>query len=678
MTGRALFVLTALAGGPRHGYGIVGEVAELSQGRVNLKIGSLYGALHRLAAEGLIAPDRAEPHDGLVRRYYRLTTKGRRALAGHGIRAPAVLAQAAPGAGPARRDHWAGAGETEPDQSAGSEISGNLERRYRQVLQLLPGWYREQWEEDMVADFQDSWLTGDPEADEYISTVAGPTWTEVASVAVLAVRLYLGGAGPRAEATASPRAGVSRGEVLFCLAVFAVLCLAVLRVAPILVEPDDHAYQASIIGITDGHLLTLSTAQAQALANQVYTLSSGVRRQLGGPILTQWTQLANGRWISQKDPGYPFLAVLFELLGIIRLAPLWYGLLGCLGLFLGARRWLGRFGGAAAVGLYCTSGAAILFAWRDYMPTFTDASLIAAGTGLLLWAVLADEAGELRRRWAGVAAFVALAAATFTRYTDIVVLGCAVLAAIVAWRLRQVPGRALAWWLGTVALCGAAIALFNDLVYGGPLKSGYPPGLIQFSLRAIPLNLRYMPAHLIVSMPMLVLGLAALVWIIAQALRQRDAGPGSAASAERSPAARQDLAVGLALAASWAAVWGLYAAYTWTAVPAISTLQAVRFYVPAMAPIALLGAWLITRLPRRDSLAAVSCAALVVPMLGLGLWSFQYTIQQVHHVQQLHRPVRRTVPVQITQVPVQVSPAVPGGQARTSPSTAPPGGNGGS
>ena len=81
MTGQAFFVLTALAGGPRHGYGIVGEVAELSQGRVTLKIGSLYGVLDRLAAEGLIEADRQEAHDGRLRRYYRLTQDGRRALA---------------------------------------------------------------------------------------------------------------------------------------------------------------------------------------------------------------------------------------------------------------------------------------------------------------------------------------------------------------------------------------------------------------------------------------------------------------------------------------------------------------------------------------------------------------------------------------------------------------------
>jgi PadR family transcriptional regulator, regulatory protein PadR len=81
MTGQAFFVLTALADGPRHGYGIVGEVAELSGGQVKLKIGSLYGVLERLAAEGLIEPDREEAHDGRLRRYYRLTRDGRGALA---------------------------------------------------------------------------------------------------------------------------------------------------------------------------------------------------------------------------------------------------------------------------------------------------------------------------------------------------------------------------------------------------------------------------------------------------------------------------------------------------------------------------------------------------------------------------------------------------------------------
>jgi hypothetical protein len=200
------------------------------------------------------------------------------------------------------------------------------------------------------------------------------------------------------------------------------------------------------------------------------------------------------------------------------------------------------------------------------MPTFTDASLIAAGTGALLWAVLAAEAITRRRTWTGLAGFAALEIAVFVRYTDIAGLGCAVVAVAGAWKLRAVPAAAAGWWLGSVAVSIAGVALFDDLVYGGPLRSGYRPGEITFSLGAVLPNLRYMPAHLIQAMPMLVPGLAALAWIAARRVRLRRAHD------ERAAHARRDLAVGLALAASWLSVWGLYAAYTWTAVPFASTL----------------------------------------------------------------------------------------------------------
>jgi hypothetical protein len=74
-------------------------------------------------------------------------------------------------------------------------MSGNLERRYRRVLRLLPGWYRQRWEQDMVAAFLDSWLTGDPKTDECVLEYCRPGWAEAASVACLAVRLHLGGPG---------------------------------------------------------------------------------------------------------------------------------------------------------------------------------------------------------------------------------------------------------------------------------------------------------------------------------------------------------------------------------------------------------------------------------------------------------------------------------------------------
>jgi hypothetical protein len=399
-------------------------------------------------------------------------------------------------------------------------------------------------------------------------------------------------------------------EVALAVAVFATLCVVVLSVAPQTAEPDDGAYRASIVAITEGHFVTLSTAQAEALA-----------RKLGdNPAAppNQWIEVTGGRWISEKDPGYPFLAAPFEKLGIIRWAPLFFAFLACIGLFIGARRWLGRFGGVAAVGLYCSSGAAPAFAWRDYMPTFTDASLVAAGSGLLLWALLSTGASRRRRGWVGLAAFAALEIATFVRYTNIVILGCAVAAATVAWWLRatRLPLGTLALWLTSVAVFGTGLAIFDDRVYGGPLTTGYQPGEVTFALGAIGTNLHLMPRHLLQAMPMLVLGLIALVWIFVRWLILRRPG------GEGGEEARRDLSVGIALAATWVAIWGLYATYTWTTDPTSVAVQVVRFYVPALGAIALLGAWLVTRIPGPARWAGLTSVAVIAALFGLGIWSF--------------------------------------------------------
>lgn len=399
-------------------------------------------------------------------------------------------------------------------------------------------------------------------------------------------------------------------EAVLAALAFAALCAVVLPVAPQAVEPDDGAYRASIVAITEGHVLTLSTAQAETLAAKLGDNPAAPPNQ--------WVEVSDGRWISEKDPGYPFLAAPFQALGVIRLAPLFYGLLACLGLFVAGRRWLGRFGGLAAVGLYCSSGAASAFAWRDHMPTFTDASLIAAGTGALLWTMMATEAPPSRRTWAGLAGFMALEVATFVRYTDIVILGCAVVTVLAAWRLgaARLPRRTLCWWFASVAVFGAGVAVFNDLVYGGPLKSGYRPGEVRFSLGAIGPNLRLLPAHLMQAMPMLVLGLAALAWIIARRLMLRRI------EGETDAQARRDLWVGFSLAASWFAIWGLYSGYTWTTDPTNGSVGDVRFYLPAIGAIALLGAWLVTRLPRRPLLASLASTVAIGGLFGLGVWAF--------------------------------------------------------
>ncbi|WP_375423827.1 PadR family transcriptional regulator [uncultured Friedmanniella sp.] len=75
-----LLVLTALTSGPRHGYALIEAVAELSGGRVRLKPGSLYGALDRLAREGLVRESATEVVAGRHRRYYELTDVGAHTL----------------------------------------------------------------------------------------------------------------------------------------------------------------------------------------------------------------------------------------------------------------------------------------------------------------------------------------------------------------------------------------------------------------------------------------------------------------------------------------------------------------------------------------------------------------------------------------------------------------------
>ncbi|MBW8484898.1 PadR family transcriptional regulator [Actinomadura sp. PM05-2] len=74
-------ILTALADGPQHGYGIITDAERISGGRTRLRAGTLYAALDRLQADGLIGADREEVVDGRLRRYYRLTDEGAAALA---------------------------------------------------------------------------------------------------------------------------------------------------------------------------------------------------------------------------------------------------------------------------------------------------------------------------------------------------------------------------------------------------------------------------------------------------------------------------------------------------------------------------------------------------------------------------------------------------------------------
>jgi PadR family transcriptional regulator, regulatory protein PadR len=75
-----LLLLSALAGGPAHGYAIITTLRARSDGTFDLPEGTVYPALHRLEDAGLLASSWSEA-DGRKRRVYALTTKGATALA---------------------------------------------------------------------------------------------------------------------------------------------------------------------------------------------------------------------------------------------------------------------------------------------------------------------------------------------------------------------------------------------------------------------------------------------------------------------------------------------------------------------------------------------------------------------------------------------------------------------
>jgi DNA-binding PadR family transcriptional regulator len=79
LTEPVLLILLSLADKPRHGYSLMKDIETLSNGRVRLSTGTLYGALRRLLEEGWI--ERFEQEDtSRDKQAYRLTPAGRRQL----------------------------------------------------------------------------------------------------------------------------------------------------------------------------------------------------------------------------------------------------------------------------------------------------------------------------------------------------------------------------------------------------------------------------------------------------------------------------------------------------------------------------------------------------------------------------------------------------------------------
>ena len=164
-----------------------------------------------------------------------------------------------------------------------------LEERYRRVLRLLPASYRQVWEEDMVSAFLESGHTDDPETAEFLADYGRPSWPEVASIVVLAVRLRIGSAGapPRYAAwgeairlalLAGMLVNAAVGMVVALMTLWLARMIPLIPAPPVLPEPPGYP--------DSWHRLSLFTALTGLL------------------WLPAFLALVSGRWAAARRLGW--------------------------------------------------------------------------------------------------------------------------------------------------------------------------------------------------------------------------------------------------------------------------------------------------------------------------------------------------------------------------------------
>jgi hypothetical protein len=172
-----------------------------------------------------------------------------------------------------------------------------LEARYRNLLRVLPADYRVVWEDEMAATFLDSMATDDPERAGYLADFGRPSWSEVASVLALAVRLRLAG-----------RRGAAWAEAVRLVALLSLLAhaaLATVALGDLLwlagkipgLTPPDGPWVAYALRWSPITLLALSSVPAYFALLYGYVRAARVLAVLGASsmVVTASKDLLAGR-----------------------------------------------------------------------------------------------------------------------------------------------------------------------------------------------------------------------------------------------------------------------------------------------------------------------------------------------------------------------------------------------
>jgi hypothetical protein len=226
--------------------------------------------------------------------------------------------------------------------------------------------------------------------------------------------------------------------------------------------PDPWAYAFAADNFAHGRW-TITTQEMAAGRN---------RTRLQGGMLTQYVEIAPGRWAFEKAPGYPLLAAPFQALGLMRWANIVLAALAAWTLYRGVSCWRDGFTAWVGVTLLLLSPLSLIALHQADMDTYASGALLVIAAGLGMHHARCATRGRFAW-WGLLLSGLAAGWAVIVRYTTVLVL--IPLGAWIGLSLvhQRAPARELAMWLAGCAIAFGVLFLYNLAVFGQVLDFGY-------------------------------------------------------------------------------------------------------------------------------------------------------------------------------------------------------------
>ncbi|MCL2706863.1 MAG: hypothetical protein FWE97_01660 [Dehalococcoidia bacterium] len=376
-----------------------------------------------------------------------------------------------------------------------------------------------------------------------------------------------------------------------------VLALVLMLVIPQhMKENSDWSLQYAVQNFADGQFV---------LDRDTFYLQSG-EAQASGASLDQYTQIDNQNYAYTEAPGYIFYLLPFHYVHAHALANVLLAAGAAAVVYLLLRRIRDERTACVGALLWIFSPVALAMLQRAYADTFAAAAFLGIGGGLYIYYCL--RRGELSLMAAYGLLFLAglgLGWSVFANYANTWAVGAFLAHFIYLQTKARLEGRkkeivfsALCFCLGML-LPLAGLLMYQNAVFGAPLRFGFQyTGLpVGFSWQYIQANIRQTTVAWLIGYPLLIPGLAALVWALYHRTHKNVFGT--------------DL---LLLLAGWvAAVFGLYLMYELTASSDIAGMPFIvlaRYALPGLMPLTLLSALWLEQLSQR-ALRGITAALLV-------------------------------------------------------------------